>query len=575
MRKVSHSFVRRAALLVVVACFMVGASGAARALSGGGGDKQRARAQRAAREGEFATAEQLFRELLAKDGKDADARLGLSYTQLKQRNLRDAYDNAARVIALDPVSPRAHALLGAALLAAGDFALSIEEFRTALSLKDDEALAINGLSMINFYENRPQIAFAGLRRATYLDPAEPDFIFNFAQAAARVERYGEAADAYEMFLRIAPRTDADRRARIRGLIDFLRYLGSQRSLYQVGGADRSLVKFDLSNSRPVIEVRVNGAKQPLRFVLDTGSGMCVLSDQAAARIGVKSVARGGLARAIGGGGRFEIVYGFLTSLQVGEARIENVPVYIRPFHNTQEPVDGYLGLSVLAKFLAAVDYGAHSLSLVRVAEPRPESMPNSSPPTPPAATTNATPTTPATMSTVNPTTQLSASTMRGIELPIRSTSSGFWSGAVRVEGVTQPLNFIIDTGASISVVSTVLAAREEMTQYAQPLKIRVFGAAGVDENVGTMLLPRVTLGNYTHPNLTAAVLDMGPINETSGFEQTGIIGGNVLRNFRVTFDFQRALVRLEPVGVQPPTGDAPGHAPEAQVAPQAAAALRP
>jgi hypothetical protein len=39
---------------------------------------------------------------------------------------------------------------------------------------------------------------------------------------------------------------------------------------------------------------------------------------------------------------------------------------------------------------------------------------------------------------------------------------------------------------------------------------------------------------------------MEPINETSGFEQTGILGGNVLRHFRVTFDFERMVIRLEP-----------------------------
>src|SRR3712207_8157934 len=49
------------------------------------------------------------------------SRLGLSYAQLKRRNLRDAYDNAARVVSVEPLSPRAHALLGSVLLASGEF----------------------------------------------------------------------------------------------------------------------------------------------------------------------------------------------------------------------------------------------------------------------------------------------------------------------------------------------------------------------------------------------------------------------------------------------------------------------
>ncbi|HYY42317.1 MAG TPA: aspartyl protease family protein, partial [Pyrinomonadaceae bacterium] len=329
--------------------------------------------------GEFEAAEKIYRDLITKDGTDLDARLGLSYTLYKKRNLRDAYDAAARVLALEPMSARAHALLGSTLLAAGDFPLSIEEFRTAISFNQDEALAIAGLSMIHFYENRPQIALIGMRRALEIEPNEPDFIFNYAQSAARSERYREAADAYERFLRTAPRTDADRRARIRGLIDFLRYIGNHSDLYTPGGAAQTVAKFELANNRPLLQVYINGSKQPLNFVVDTGSGMCVVSTAAAQKLGVKEVARGGLVRGIGGGGRFEIIYGFLGNLRIGDARIANVPVYLRDFHNTQEPVDGYIGLSVLSKYLASIDYGKHEMTLVRDDQPRAQPTPAPTP----------------------------------------------------------------------------------------------------------------------------------------------------------------------------------------------------
>lgn len=506
-----------------------------------GGNKQREKARRALREGEFETAERMYREMVEKDAKDLPARLGLSYAQLKQRNLRDAFDNAARVVAVDPLSPRAHALLGSSLLAGGEFIQSIEEFRTAVTLDGREALAIAGLSMINFYENRPSVALAGLRRAIELEPDEPDFLFNFAQAAARTENYREAADAYEQFLRIAPKTDSDRRARIRGLIDFLRFLSTQSNrLYETSGPPRSDVQFELINSRPMVDVRLNNQKKPFRFVLDTGSGMCVLSAKAAARLGLRPIARGGMARAVGGGGRFEIVYGFLNSIQLGEARVENVPIYIRDFHNTQEEVDGYVGLSVLVKYLSSVDYGTGTLTLVR--DPERASAAAAA-----AAVGGAT-------AAMSPVSAGAAQAMQRVfELPIRSTSSGFWSSAVEFDGLARPLNFIVDTGASISVISQQLAEREDLSHFEQKARLRIFGAAGVSENVTMLVVPRVRIGAYTHPHLSAAVLDMAPINETSGFEQAGIIGGNVLRFFRVTFDFSRGVVRLEMLpGYQPP-----------------------
>jgi predicted aspartyl protease len=242
--------------------------------------------------------------------------------------------------------------------------------------------------------------------------------------------------------------------------------------------------------------------------------MCVISDTAAERVGLKSVARGGMARAVGGEGRFEIVYGFLQSLHVGDARVERVPVYIRKFYNEQEPVDGYIGLSVLGKYMTVVDYGGRQMVLLRDEEARRAAAA----PAPPAA----------------------------VEVPIRTTSSGFWSGEVSFDGLEKPVNFIIDTGASISVVSKALAERAGFERYAQTGFIKVYGAAGLADNIQTILLPRITLGTSTWQNIYAAVLDMEAINETAGFEQTGIIGGNILRRYRVVFDFNRGLIRLDP-----------------------------
>ena len=520
MRKLS----RPAAGVVAALAFAASLAGlTAYAPRAAAADKAFARAARAVQEGDFEAAEKIYRDLLAKNQHDTAARLGLSRALLKQRKNLEAYDHAARIVAREPDSARAHALLGAALLGSGDFHLSVEEFRTALTFRDDEAMAVAGLAMVDFYENRLQQSLAGLRRASYLDPSEPDYIYNLGQVAARSERYAEAANAYEQFLRIAPKTDADRRARIRGLIDFLRYLGTQRDLMAVGGPGSVTFPFELTNNRAIVRVRVNGGKETLRFVIDTGAGMCVLSTRAAERVGLKPVARGGLARAVGGEGRFEIVYGFLQSLSLGDSRLERVPVYIRQFHNEQEPVDGYIGLSVLGKYMTVVDYGARKLQLLRDEESRR------------AETAAASPT--------------------AVEVPIRTTSSGFWSGEVTFEGLEKPVNFIVDTGASISVVSQALAARADLGRFARGNLIRVYGAAGLAENIQTLLLPNVALGPYAWKNVYAAVLDMEPINETAGFEQTGIIGGNILSRYRVTFDFTRGLIRLQPTGRPAPAED--------------------
>src|SRR4029453_6655066 len=152
-------------------------------------DKTLNKGQKAIRKGDYQLAEKIYRELLTKAAQDTQARLGLSFALLKQRNLQDAYDHAARVIMVDPLSARAHALLGSAILASGDFRNSVEEFRTALALNQNESMAIAGLAMVDFYENRLSLAVPALRRAASLDPDEADYVFNLGQAAARSERY--------------------------------------------------------------------------------------------------------------------------------------------------------------------------------------------------------------------------------------------------------------------------------------------------------------------------------------------------------------------------------------------------
>ncbi|MCA1849495.1 MAG: retroviral-like aspartic protease family protein, partial [Acidobacteria bacterium] len=207
------------------------------------------------------------------------------------------------------------------------------------------------------------------------------------------------------------------------------------------------------------------------------------------------------------------VYGFLNSLEIGDVRVDNVPVYIRKFYNDEVPVDGYIGLAVINRYVATVDYGARTFSLRRN-----RSDGDAGPPGPTA-----------------------------IEIPIRTTSSGFLSGEVQVEGITKPLNFIVDTGASISVVSERMMEIEEMGGFSRPTRMRVYGAAGIAEDVQSLVLPRVFLGRQARDHLDVAVLDLEPVNETTGFVQSGIIGGNFLRHFRVTFDFKRAVVWLEPL----------------------------
>lgn len=469
-------------------------------------------AEKLARRGELPEAEKILRGIVELNPQDSAAKLALGYNLLKQRNLVEAYNLSYEVAKAEPGNSRAFAVLGATLLNSGNFRYAKTSFINALKLDNQEALAWWGYGMLDFYENRISQGLDNLREAVYLEPREPDFMYSLAQVAARAEQYKESAGAYNRFLAISSQTDTERRARIKGLVNFLRFLGNRQSLYNTDGEERTMVSFQLINDRPFIQIRLDKTGKPLNFILDTGSGISVISEETAERLKIKPIARGGLARGIGGEGKFEIVYGFLPSIYLGDVKIKNVPVYIRKFHTTSEQIDGYIGLSLISRFLTTIDYGNQTFTLVNKKAVEKQKIEKDA-----------------------------------LSLPLHLTSSGFLSGEVNLEGVEVPLNFIVDTGASVSVISQGVAGSKGISPFIRNEKMKVVGAAGVTENVSSFMLPRVTFGSHSRQSIMAIALDLDLINEASGFEQAGILGGNFLKNYRLTFDFQNSQVVFVPV----------------------------
>ena len=89
-----------------VLCFAL--TGTTQTAAGFADKKAYSKGYRALRKGDFQEAEKIFRELLGKDAHDVEARLGLSFALLKQRNFAGLYDNAARVLMQNPSQ---HALI--------------------------------------------------------------------------------------------------------------------------------------------------------------------------------------------------------------------------------------------------------------------------------------------------------------------------------------------------------------------------------------------------------------------------------------------------------------------------------
>lgn len=470
------------------------------------------KASKLTRDGSLAEAEALLLRAVSLDPDRSDTKIQLAHVLVKQRRLFDAYEMCVPIIEREPKNSRALAVMGAMLLYAGRFPESRRFLISAINLNNKEHLAWANLGMLNVYENKIDEGFKYLLRALELRPDEPDYLFAAAQAAGRAEQFKTAADNYEHFLRVSSVLDKDRRDRIKGLIRFLRALNIRGKLYTTGGKDQTKVPFELEGDRPILKLRINDKAETLRFVLDTGSGITVLSESAAKRLKINPITKGGYAKGIGGDGKFEIVYGLVRKVSIGEVNLHNVPIYLREMRYQTQAIDGYIGLSLISKFLTVVDYGEQTLSLTKLSDDSRE-MPKT----------------------------------EHSPLPLRLTSSGFLSGEVQLEGVDSIFNFIVDTGASVSVISERVAKLDGISPFASGEKMRVIGSAGIRDDVSSFTLPKITFGQHSRTSVKAVALDLDLINESSGFEQAGILGGNFLKNYRLTFDFKNSKVVFEAI----------------------------
>ncbi len=99
-----------------------------------------------------------------------------------------------------------------------------------------------------------------------------------------------------------------------------------------------------------------------------------------------------------------------------------------------------------------------------------------------------------------------------------------------------PFRFVIDTGASMTIISPGAAKRAGISSSGVNAKAR--GAGGhLDATV--IKIRSLRLGTLLHTNLPAAIVSLAMLNRTPRLKLDGILGYNLLRRYRVTIDYPR------------------------------------
>ena len=439
---------------------------------------------------EGATLEQLVR-----------ASTGLLEALLQVAEFTRARQEAEYLHGVAPQDQAALALNGDAQWAAGLFDEAEQIYRDVLVLDPESGRARHGLAKSFATRNQLDEALDWAEAALEVSPDRATFHHTLGSIYQLMHRFPEAADAYEHYVDLLAAHDAntDKANWARAEVRFLRSFGDRPAI-QIADPGPHTIPFRLVRDKVIVRGRVNG-EQAVDFVVDTGAERTVLSQRIARRVGVQPVTNT-LSAGVGELGLRGLQAGRIESLQIGSLEVTNLPALIK-----SPPLGGLptaeadafsplsLGLSI------TIDYGLSHLIIGSELADEPAD----------------------------------------IVLPLRQHRLTVVRGVINGE---HQRSFVVDTGGEVISISRGTAdLLPPMTVRQVP--VRVYGTSGWDE--GAYLMPGVNLAfnQLQYRNFSVVVLNLHRPSALLGFHIGGIVGHSFLRDYRVTLDLNRSVMKLK------------------------------
>jgi predicted aspartyl protease len=275
-------------------------------------------------------------------------------------------------------------------------------------------------------------------------------------------------------------------------------------------AEPVVMPFLFRNNHILFRGTVNDSDS-LWFILDTGAMGNVLNRSTVDRLGL-TVAEGAEAHGAGGRVAAGIVSGAtirLPGVELPATMLVAIPldqVALKSGH----PCDGVIGAPFFDRAVVEVDYARSRLVLHDPAATRPAG--------------------------------------KGTTLPLTFDRNLPYVTARLTPPGGEPVEgrYVIDTGSTMSLILSpgFVTETKALERAPRTLKIQMGGVGGLSEQA-LGRVEKFELGPYALARPTAAFRAAGPgaIGEENSH---GNIGGEVLRRFKVTFDYPRKQVTLEP-----------------------------
>jgi clan AA aspartic protease (TIGR02281 family) len=283
--------------------------------------------------------------------------LGLARKLVASGALFEAEGLYRRLLDMAPDLVDVHLELGLLCSDLGKLDCAVAELRRALELRPGDPEVLEPLAAVLRDAGEVEPAIEAYRQLIAQNRLDPKPAFQLARMLDAAGRTDEAVVAYQDFLNRFP--DAPESAELRRRFEELTRADASPD------PDRTAaVPITRSGSAILVTGEVEDATD-VRFLVDTGSTLTIISTELADELGFDLRGRGPSVRLETANGPVEAPLVTLESVRLGRALVRNVQAAVYDIQ-AADPIDGLLGLSFLDQFRFTIDASGRVMHL----EPR-------------------------------------------------------------------------------------------------------------------------------------------------------------------------------------------------------------
>jgi tetratricopeptide (TPR) repeat protein len=507
--------------------------------------------------GNFTEAIQKYQQALKAEPTLIPAEAGLIRTYLRTDQVDPAYDVAKSSLAANPNSAQLLAAMGNVQYRRAEIPESEASFKAAIKNDPNSVEAYLGLARVYRTALLYRRAYDQIVKAHEIAPQDPAVQRAWFQMLPRRERI----KALEDYL-AGPHPDTpEENASLDSWLEYLKATANQpvhacRLVSNVDKSETQLQMF-LRDAKHVagygLLVKINDRNQ--RLLLDTGASGIVINRKAAEKAGLERLSSVEF-HGIGDSGQRDGYLALVDHVRVGDLEFRDCIVTVsEKTMNLDE--DGLIGGDVFGSYIVDIDIPGDAFRLSPLPK-RPEDTTQA----PAALRSEANSDSSdqqedrgeAAKSAEKTAAEKSATAPPAPRIPADryiAPDMANWARIYRIGhdllmpthvNESKAMLFILDTGASLNMISTRAAATVSKVRSEDNLRIK--GLSGEVNKVYTTDMATLQFANLRQPNQYMATIDLSRISKNLGIEVSGFIGFPIFRQVEMKIDYRDGLVRF-------------------------------